>query len=145
MMESEDFKSSRFLLWDRPLAYPKFDIINRDTNPGPVFDLNIDLEGYDGSVYIKPEHIVEMARTLGMLTKESADKLRAENAELRRQINKLPRVQEELKVGLDDLVAKFFVSLNTIDSEPDDNSNPEPQDNREAKEADGASGPSFSF
>ena len=132
---SDDFKSSRFLIWDRPLAYPKFDIITRDTDPGPVFDLGVELDSYDGSLYIKPEHIVEMGRTLGMMTKADADKLREENKELRRQINKLPVVQEELKDGLDTLVAKFFASLNSSDPEPDGNSNSATPDNRKSKEA----------
>lgn len=142
---SDDFKSSRFLLWDRPLAYPKFDIITRDTDPGPVFDLGVELDSYDGSLYIKPEHIVEMARTLGMMTKHDADKLREENKELRRQINKLPVVQEELKDGLDNLVAKFFASLNSVDPEPDSNSSDATPDDRESAEAESTSVKPFDF
>lgn len=146
MTESnEEFVSSRFLLWEKPLAHPYFDLVTRDTSPGQVFDLGVDLSSYDGSVYIKPEHIIEMARTLGMLTKDDAQKLRAENAELRRQINKLPRVQEELKVGLDDLVAKFFASLNSLDSSSDDSKRTESQDNREPEKANRASESPFSF
>lgn len=144
-MPENPFVSSRFLLWDRPLAYPKFDLINRDTSPGPVFDLAVELDSYDGSVYIKPEHIIEMARTLGMLTKEEADKIRAENTELRRQINKLPVAQEELKRGLDDLTASFFASLNTLDSEPVDSSDNESQDDRESEESDKPPVEPFSF
>lgn len=133
-MTESNFVSSRYLLWDKPMAHPFFDIIHRDTSPGQVFDLNIDLDSYDGSVYIKVQDIVEMARSVGMMTKEEADKLREENKELRRQINKLPVVQEELKSGLDDLVAKFFARLNSIDSESDDNSDTEPQDDRKSEE-----------
>lgn len=134
-MSNDDFKSSRFLLWDRPLAYPKFDIINRDTDPGPVFDLGVELESYDGSLYIKPEHIVEMGRTLGMLTKTDADKLRAENEELRRQINVLPQAQKELRDGLDNLTDKFFDRLNDKYSEPDLFSVDAAQDAGESKKA----------
>jgi hypothetical protein len=141
----EQFVSSRFLLWDRPLAYPKFDLIDRDTDPGEVFDLSVELDNYDGSVYLKTRHIIEMARSLGMMTKDEADKLRADNAELRRQINKLPVVQEELKSGLDDLVAKFFARLNSVDSVPDGAQSFEPQDNREPEESESASEQPFSF
>lgn len=144
-MTANEFTSSRYLLWDKPLAYPFFDIIHRDTSPGPVFDLAIDLDSYDGSVYIQTQDIVEMGRTLGMLTREEADKLRKENAELRRQINKLPRVQEELKSGLDDLTAKFFASLNSVDSVADDSSSIESQDNRESEESEQPPVQPFSF
>lgn len=146
MTESnQPFASSRYLLWDKPLAYPFYDIIHRDTNPGKVFDLAIDLDSYDGSVYIKTQDIVEMARTLGMLTKEDAEKLREENKELRRQINKLPVAQEDLKRGLDDLTAKFFVSLNTLDSESNAGSVDESQNDRESAEPEQSSVKPFSF
>ena len=142
---SDDFKSSRFLIWDRPLAYPKFDIITRDTDPGPVFDLGVELDSYDGSIYIKPEHIVEMGRTLGMMTKADADKLRAENEELKRQINSLPAAQEELKDGLDNLVSVFFNRIRNGDSVFDSNSGDSAQDNRESKEAESAPVKPFDF
>jgi len=135
MPKEQPFVSGRYLLWDKPPAYPFFDIIHSDTNPGRVFDLSIDLEGYNGSIYIKVQDIVEMARTIGMLTVPEVERLRAENAELRRQINKLPAVQEELKSGLDDLVAQFFASLNSIDSVLDNSQRAESQDNRKPAEA----------
>lgn len=144
-MKDEPFKSSRFLIWPKPLAYPYFDLITRDTSPGPVFDLAVELDSYDGSVYIKVEHIVEMARSVGMLTVDEAEKLRAENKELRRQINKLPKAQEELKDGLDDLTAKFFASINTVDSGDNDNSSATAQDNRELETAEPDSIKPFNF
>lgn len=144
-MPSEHFESSRFLLWEKPMSYPKFDLVSRDTNPGPVFDLSVELESYDGSVYIKAEHIIEMARTLGMYTVAEAEKLQKENAELRRQINKLPKVQEELKNGLDDLTARFFASLNTVDSESDDSDSDTAQDVGESEETESAPERSFNL
>lgn len=127
------------------MAFPYFDVIHRDTSPGKVFDLGVELDNYDGSIYIRDRDIVEMGRTLGMLTKEEADKLREQNAELRRQINKLPVVQEELKSGLDDLVAKFFASLNSVDSSTDDSEHTEPQDDRKPAEAEPTSVRPFDF
>lgn len=144
-MADEHFKSSRFLVWPKPLAHPKFDLITRDTNPGPVFDLAVELDSYDGSVYIKVEHIVEMARSVGMLTVDEAAKLRAENKELRRQINKLPKAQEELKDGLDDLTAKFFASLNTLDNGSDSSDTDSAQDDRELSAAKSNSVKPFDF
>lgn len=144
-MPEQPFKSSRFLIWDKPMAYPKFDLITRDTDPGPVFDMNVDLSSYDGSVYIKVEHIVEMARSVGMLTKAEADRLRAENDELRRQINKLPKAQEELKDGLDDLTARFYASINTISDSTGDNSDDSAQNDRESQTAESDAIKPFSF
>lgn len=144
-MSDKPFASARFLLWEKPLAYPFYDIITRDTNPGKVFDLNIELSSYDGSVYLKPEHVIEMARTLGMLTVEEAEKLRQENKELRRQINKLPVAQEELKNGLDDLTARFFASLNTVDSITDDSGSGATSDDREPAKAESDAEQSFNF
>lgn len=144
-MSNSPFTSARFLLWEKPLAYPFYDIITRDTAPGKVFDLNIELSSYDGSVYLKPEHVVEMARTLGMMTAEEANKLREENKDLRRQINKLPVAQEELKNGLDDLTARFFASLNTVDNGGNDNSVDATQDDRKPEDTESDSEQSFSF
>lgn len=114
---TEPFVSSRFIIRDRPTAYPHYDLILQDSQ-GPVFDMNVEMDSYDGSVYIRTDHIVEMGRTLGMATKEEVDKLHATIKDLRAQLYRLPKAQEELKIGLDDLTARFFASLNTDVSEP---------------------------
>jgi len=115
---SEPFVSSRFFIRDRCEVYPYFDIHNQDTN-GPVFDLGVDMDSYDGAVYVRPEYIIDMARTLGMATVEEVAELRATVAELTRKINKLPVAQEELKSGLDSVVASFYTALASVDL-PDD-------------------------
>lgn len=68
--------SGRFVLHDKPAAFPFSDIVT-GTSEGAVFDLSVDLEYYSGVAYVKAEHVKEMAKTLGMLTKEEADELRA--------------------------------------------------------------------
>jgi len=103
--------SSRFLVWDKPLAYPFYDLINRDTDPGPVFDLNIEMQDYTGRVYLALPTVIEMAQSLGMATIEEADAMRAEIAELKKQINRLPSAQENLKSGIDSLVSEFLADL----------------------------------
>ena len=115
---TEPFVSSRFLIRDKPLAYPFYDLIHQDSQ-GPVFDMNVQMDGYDGSVYIRTDHIIEMARTLGMATVEEVQQMRDTILELRRQINKLPLAQEELKSGIDDLVGQFYATINTVDSDDD--------------------------
>ena len=115
---TEPFVSSRFLIREKPTAYPFYDLIHQDSQ-GPVFDMNVQMDGYDGSVYIRTDHIIEMARTLGMATVEEVQQMRDTILELRRQINKLPLAQEELKSGIDDLVGQFYATINTVDSDDD--------------------------
>lgn len=114
---TEPFVSSRFLIRDKPTAYPYYDLIHQDTQ-GPVFDLNVQMDSYDGSVYLRVDHVIEMGRTIGMATKEEVESLREVINDLRRQINTLPFAQEELKSGIDDLVARFYATINTLHSEP---------------------------
>lgn len=109
---------TRFMRWERPIAYPFFDIALRDTGAVPVFDMGVDLHDYNGSVYIREDHIIEMARSIGMATVEDVAEMRAYIAKLEAQINKLPTAQEELKVGLANLVSKFHSDLLADDSEP---------------------------
>lgn len=119
--------SSRYLVWPKPLSYPFYDLINRDTTPGPVFDLNVELSDYNGSVYLSVNSVIEMARVLGMATTDEVAALNARIAELESQIGKLPQAQEELKNGLASLVSKFHTDLLTDDSVvPVDIQEPEP-------------------
>ena len=115
---TDPFVSSRFLIREKPLAYPFYDLIHQDSQ-GPVFDMNVQMDGYDGSVYIRTDHIIEMARTLGMATVEEVQQMRDTILDLRRQINKLPLAQEELKSGIDNLVGQFYATINTVDSDDD--------------------------
>lgn len=102
---------TRFVHLDRPLAYPFFDIITRDTNTGGCFDLSVLLEDYTGSLYIRDGHIIEMARALGMETRDEVASMKAYIAELEARIDRLPAAQEELKDGLSALVIKFRSDL----------------------------------
>lgn len=102
---------TRFLHLDSPLAYPFFDIITRDTNPGGCFDLSVLLEDYTGSLYVRDEHIIEMARSLGMATRDEVSALNGHIASLESQISRLPDAQKELKDGLTALVSKFHNDL----------------------------------
>lgn len=114
---TEVFVSSRFLIREKPVAYPFYDLIHQDSQ-GPVFDLNVQMDSYDGSVYLRTDHVIEMGRTLGMATAEEVQDLRNQIAELQRTINSLPYAQEELKSGIDNLVGKFYSTLDNYHSEP---------------------------
>lgn len=102
---------TRFVYLDRPLAYPFFDIVLRDTNPGGCFDLSVLLEDYTGSLYLRQEHVIEMARSLGMATVDEVAAMNARIRELEGRIERLPAAQEELKNGLAQLVSDFHSRL----------------------------------
>lgn len=125
----EPFVSSRFLVREAPIAFPRYDLINQDTR-GPVFDLGVDMDSYDGSVYIHVDHIIEMGRSLGMATTEQVQFLLDTIAGLEAKINKLPDAQEDLKNGLDSLVGEFWTRINTVDPEPSVDSEIPAEDNR---------------
>lgn len=102
---------TRFLRLDRPSCAPHFDIVNRDTNCGPVFDLGVDLVGYDGSLFIKVSDVQEMARSVGMLSAEDAKLITDENKRLQKMLDKLPEQSEVLKSELDRVVSDFHSRL----------------------------------
>jgi hypothetical protein len=89
----------RFVLLSKPVAYPFSEIVT-GTGDGPVFDLSVDLEYYSGVAYLKAEHVEEMAHTLGMITKEEADELRAKITQLEEYSNSLPPHVESLVHGI---------------------------------------------
>lgn len=109
--------SGRFVLLDKPAAHPFSDIVT-GTPEGPVFDLSVDLEYYTGVAYVKAEHVVEMARTLGMATIEEVKEMRAHIATLEARENQLPAHVESLINGINDSVTNFrnFPALVGIDS-----------------------------
>lgn len=88
--------SGRFVLHSKPPAFPFIDVVT-GAPEGPVFDLSVDLDYYNGVVYVKAEHVEEMARTLGMEYKKEADPVSAEtNNEVESLIN-----------GIDDILRAY--------------------------------------
>lgn len=109
--------SGRFVLLDKPAAHPFSDIVT-GTPEGPVFDLSVDLEYYTGVAYVKAEHVIEMARTLGMATIEEVTEMREHIATLEARENQLPAHVESLINGINDCVVNFrnFPALVGIDT-----------------------------
>lgn len=102
--------TDRFVLWEKPLAYPFKDIIS-GTPDGPVFDV-VDVDDFDGVVYIKADHVVEMAKSLGMVTGEEVESLHDEIKRL-----KADNSAEVLVDGIADCIAKFYAGLVAGDSD----------------------------
>ena len=96
----------RFILLDKPAAYPFKEMVT-GTPEGPVFDLSVDFDGFDGVGYIKAEHVIEMAHTLGMSTKEETNSLRAKIAELEEANSRIPKNVEGLINGIGNLVTEW--------------------------------------
>lgn len=90
---------SRFSRHPKPPLYPHMDIHDRDSseNSGGYWDMGIDLENYDGSVYIKTNYIVDIAREIGMVDGAEVVALKEEIASLKRQIRAIDSVKEALE------------------------------------------------
>lgn len=98
--------SGRFTLLSEPLAQPFTDIIT-GTPEGPVFDLGVDLEYYSGVAYVKAEHVIEMAKVLGMSTIEETATMREHIATLEARESQLPAHVERLINGIRDCVDNY--------------------------------------
>ena len=110
--------NGRFQLHERPINIPGLDIINKSPD-GPVFDLSVDTDNLPwGTAYIRAEHVMDMAKCLGMKTLEDYADLVEENNKLRAQVANLPLVVRDFKDGLDSLLSDFDSNLSESPSVP---------------------------
>jgi hypothetical protein len=100
----------RFILVEKTLAYPHCDIVTKDTH-GPFFDLSVDLDNFEGVPYVKAAHVEEMAKTLGMATKEEVAILNERIRILEAENTRLPGESEELVNGINNLVAVYHRNI----------------------------------
>ncbi len=105
----------RFILLDKPASFPHTDIVTR-TGEGPVFDLSVDLEYFNGVVYVKAEHVIEMANVLGMSTKEETEEMRATISRLEQENKTVPKNVEALIHGIDKLVSNWTSGIVSPDA-----------------------------
>lgn len=102
--------------WQSPIASYKVmpHGMNKDIwndSGRPVFDTGIDLENFTGIVYLPVVKIIEMARSIGMLTKEDSDKL-IETYEKEKAKNEFAAIEaKELIRGISELVDRFDGNL----------------------------------
>lgn len=126
---------SRYTLHEKAPLYPFLDLIWRKPD-GPFIDLKVDFpdptNNYaDGTAYLRVEDVIEMARVIGMATREDVEALRQENAELKAKLNQLPTKVEGYKDELHRITSDFVASIDSAvamavayveaksDSEPD--------------------------
>lgn len=108
--------TGRFPLRDRPTSFPRRSLDG--TAGGPVFDLGVQLENYDGAVFVPLSWVKEMGRSIGMLAAEEADLLK-EEVHIQRSRNEVSvALAEELQSGINDLVGKFNTTLAGYVPEP---------------------------
>lgn len=101
----------RFQLHEKPINLPGLDIINKSPD-GPVFDLSVDTDNLPwGTAYIRAEHVMDMAKSLGMKSLEDWNALVKENIALREQVEALPNAVRKLSNGLDSLLSDFNSGL----------------------------------
>jgi len=98
--------SSRFTLHVVPFGHLAADIVH-GTQDGPVFNLGTELDDRMGFAFLRVSDVEDMARVLGMATKNEVAELKATIARLESQIGILPKEVGKLQDGLDDLVNDF--------------------------------------
>jgi hypothetical protein len=98
---------SRYVLKEAPWGYQSADLIHNDIS-GPVFDLGVDLDDRHGIAFIRVTDIEEMARVLGMATRDEVKVLKARIEDLNAEVLNVPREVESLKDGLSVLVSDFL-------------------------------------
>lgn len=108
--------ASRFQVVEKPLLAPYYDIVD-NTPDGACFDLGLDLDHYEGIVYIKVAHIEEMARVLGYISPNEADELKCRNQELEAEIERLPQKTEGFLNGIERLVNEYRSTNSDISSD----------------------------
>jgi hypothetical protein len=116
---------SRYTLKEAPWGFNASDLIHNDIS-GPVFDLGVDLEDRHGFAYIRVTDVEEMARVLGMATRDEVAALKLRIKELNAEVNNVPDEVEKLKDGLSVLVSDFLDRV--VPRTGDDSSLPAPEE-----------------
>ena len=98
--------SSRFTLHEVPFGWLAADIVH-NTQDGPVFNLGTELDDRMGFAFLRVSDVEDMARVLGMATKDEVAGYKATIDRLESQIGILPKEVGKLQDGLDDLVNDF--------------------------------------
>jgi chromosome segregation ATPase len=124
---------TRFRLRDRP---SKLNIMG--TPDGPVFDLGVDLSYFSGPVQIEAHIIIEMAQSIGMLTVEESEKLRADLAFSKAKNEQAAQLATELTDGISVLTDKFYADLDSVVYDDDPSSETDYLD--ESSESDSGNG-----
>lgn len=88
-----------FSLIDRPNFIPNRDLFD-NTDEGPVVKLGVDLDFYNGDIFIKPKHVKQLGEVIGMVDGEEHQKALARIVELETELAELtisPEVAEKIR------------------------------------------------
>ena len=100
----------RFTISENMPCYPGMDIIHNAPD-GPVFTTGVDLENFDGVVYIRVADVVEMAEMLGMASIEEVTELRNKIESLTKEVEVLPTRIGAFTDELSELVSRFHANI----------------------------------
>lgn len=101
-------------------AYPKAPAGERDIWGDPtseVFDLGVNLANYSGGLYVPVENVIEMARSIGMLTTDQANDLQLELDSTKAQVESSGRFAKDLLDGITSHVDDFYRNLSNVGSD----------------------------
>lgn len=112
LKDAEEADRVEGLPWQSPFA--SFKVLPRGINRDlwndsgrPVFDTGVDLENFTGVVYLPVVKVIEMGRSIGMLTKEDSDQL-IESYQKEKAKNEFAATEaKELINGISELVDRF--------------------------------------
>jgi hypothetical protein len=137
LVQYNQSEHTRFRLRERPSRLNIF-----GTPDGPVFDLGVDLSFFNGPVQIEAYVIVEMAQSIGMLTVEESEKLRADLAFAKAKNEKAALLATELTDGIAVLTDKFYADLDSVvyDDDPSSETDNLVESDKSKNESDSDSG-----
>ena len=112
LKDAEEADRIEGLPWQSPFA--SFKVLSKGINRDlwndsgrPVFDTGVDLENFTGVVYLPVSKVIEMGRSIGMLTKEDSDQL-IESYRKEKAKNEFAATEgKELIRGIAELVDRF--------------------------------------
>lgn len=79
-----------------------------------VFNLGVELSRYSGGLYVPVDVVIEMGRSIGMLTKDEADAIKSELTKTNAKVEAAGALAQELIHGITSRVDHFYSSLDSV-------------------------------
>lgn len=103
----------------------------------PVFDLRVNLTRYTGGIYLPIATVIEMAQSIGMLTKSQAESLSTELANTNAKVESAGALAQELIDGISSHVDNFYSALSNVVADGDLDDSESGSSESESSEVDG--------